>query len=187
MIGGSMKVPGSWTFTLDNKKLSEKAAAKGTLTVTIPDVTCKLKTGKGFSIEELTLSTTQKVKFKGSIDYKFAETKYTMKGGSGHEYEFSRIELGRTPPLKLGTTGLSLEIVFFYTAGVNGSASFTYEIQATEGFQYANGNFRNLSGFEDSLDSFSLCGTAKAGLGASLVLDAFELIDLVGVDAQGGI
>ena len=186
-IGGSMKVPGSWTFTLDNKKLSEKAAAKGTLTVTIPDVTCKLKTGKGFSIEELTLSTTQKVKFKGSIDYKFAETKYTMKGGSGHEYEFSRIELGRTPPLKLGTTGLSLEIVFFYTAGVNGSASFTYEIQATEGFQYANGNFRNLSGFEDSLDSFSLCGTAKAGLGASLVLDAFELIDLVGVDAQGGI
>lgn len=186
-IGGSMKVPGSWTFTVDNKKLSEKATAKGTITVTIPDVTCKLKTGKGFSIEELTLSTTQKVKFKGSIDYKFAETKYKMKGGSGHEYEFSRIELGRTPPLQLGTTGLSLEIIFFYTAGVNGSASFTYEIQATEGFQYANGNFRNLSGFEDNLDSFSLCGTAKAGLGASLVLDAFELIDLVGVDAQGGI
>ncbi len=184
--GGSIAVPGTLKFTV-NKSIGSKAKAEGSISVSIPDITCKLKTGSGFKIKELTLSTTQKVSVQGKINYHAAGTEYKIKGGSGNEYTSTRIELGRSPGLKLGTTGLSLELVFFYTAGIDGSASIEYTAQLTEGFQYINSNFRTLNKFENSLDGLKLCGQAKVGIGISLVLDAFELMDLVGVDAQGGI
>lgn len=185
VYGGSVSVPGSLKFKL-NKSLGSKTKLSGSLSLSIPDITCRLQTGWGLSIEELTVSVSENVKVQGAVEYEAASAKYKILGGSGNTYEVGRIELGRIP-VKLGATGLSIDLVVFFTASVNGSVKLTYELDMTQGIQYVNGNFRKINDFEQSLDSFSLCGDAKAGLGLGVVLNAFGLIDVIGIDAQGGI
>lgn len=185
--GGSISVPGKLKFTV-NKKINSKWKAEGSVSISIPDITCKLKTSAGFKIKELVISSTEKLEFQGGVKYTAAQTKYKLTGGSGNTYELgsNQIELGRLP-VKLGTSGLSIDLKFFYCASAGGSATIKYTAEITQGMQYKNGSFRLIKEFENSFDAISISGDAKAGIGMGVVLNAFELMDLVGLDVQGGV
>ena len=189
--GGSVSVPGKLKFTLASKKLSENVKASGSVSIEIPDITAKVNASiglfSGVDINELVLSIKEKIKFSGEISYTLAESGYEITNSNGNtRWEAGQVELGRLP-VPLGSTGLSIDIVFFYTVNAKGTASISYTMVATQGIQVINGSFRTIKDFTQSLDAISLQGSFRAGLGIGVVLDAFELMDLIGVDAHAGL
>ena len=101
-------------------------------------------------------------------------------------FESGRIEIGRLP-IRIGATGLSFDIVFFCNVSAKGTASITYTINSTQGYQYKNGASRAIFDFYDSLDFMEIKASGTAGLGLSGVLCAFNLIDLAGYAGEAGI
>lgn len=188
--GGSVKVPGTLKFTVD-KKLSEDVKAKGTISIEIPDITCKVDASigllSGVKLNELLISITEKIKLSGNIEYTYAESGYELTNGLGNtRWAAGKVELGRLP-VALGTTGLSIDVVFFYNVDVKGTASITYTLVATQGIQYRNGATRTIADYSQSIDAISLKGSAKAGVGVAIRLNAFGLMDLIGVDGHLGL
>lgn len=184
-VGGSTNVPGTLKFTVAEKKITDKFKVSGTVEVEIPDITCILDVDVGLSgitVNEFTMSIQEKVKFKGSLQYTVAESGYQLNDTSEVK---GQVELGRIP-IAIGTTGLSFDIVFFYNASAKGTASITYTVVATEGYQYKNGAGRSLCDFDDDLQALELKGSAKAGLGVSGVLCAFTIWDMVGYEVEFG-
>lgn len=189
-LGGSVPVPGTLKFTVAEKKFTDYLKASGSVEIEIPAVTCIVDAHIGFTnttVNEFTLSIQEKIKFKGELKCTLAESGYELTNSLGNtRFEKGRIELGRLP-FALGTTGLSFDIVFFYNVEAKGSASITYTIVSTQGYQYKNGTSRAIFDFDDSLDFLEIKGSAKAGLGIAADLCAFKLMDLVGYSIEGGI
>lgn len=188
-IGGSTKVPGTLKFKVAEKEFSENLKASGTVEIEIPDVTCILDAHFGLfntNINEFTISIQEKIKLKGELALTLAESGYELTNSLGNtRWEKGRIELGRLPIAI--TAGLSFDIVFFYNVEAKGTASITYTIVSTQGYQYKKGIGRSLFDFDDSLDFLELKGSAKAGVGISGVLCAFNLMDLVGYAVEFGL
>ncbi len=185
--GGSVSVPGKLTFTVANKKISDNVKASGKVSIEIPQITCKVDASvglfSGVDLDELVISIKEKIKLTGQIEYTGYESGYQL---TDTRWIPGKVELGRLP-IALGTTGLSIDIVFFYNVSVKGSASITYTVVTTQGIQVRNGSTRLIHDFSHSLDFLSLKGSAKAGLGLALRLNAFRLMDLIGIDGQVGL
>lgn len=189
-LGGSYKVPGKLKFTVAKKKVSENLEASGSVEVEIPDVTCIFDAHIGLfdtEVHEFTISVQEKVKFKGELKYTLAESGYELTNSIGNtRWEKGRVELGRIP-IAIGATGLSFDLVFFYNVEAKGTASITYTIISTQGYQYKNGASRVIFDFDDSLDFLELKGSARAGIGLAGDICAFELMDIVGYSGEFGI
>ncbi len=187
VAGGSVSVPGKLKYTIANKKITDKVKASGTVSIEIPDITCKVDASvgllSGVNLNELVISIKEKIKLTGQIEYTGYESGYQL---TDTRWIPGKVELGRVP-IALGTTGLSIDVVFFYNVSAKGSASITYTVVSKQGIQVRNGSTRLIHDFSQSLDSLTLKGSANAGIGLALRLNAFKLMDLIGVDAQYGL
>lgn len=186
-VGGSIKVPGTFKFNIgEGKKITDNLKVSGSVEVEIPQITCIADIDVGWlnvSVNEFTVSVSEKIKINGKLEYTLTESGYQLSNG---QFERGRVELGRVP-IAIGTTGLSFDFVFFYNFEAKGSASITYTIESTQGYQYKNGFGRSLFDYNDSLDFIELKGSAKAGLGVAGDLCAFTIFDLVGYSGEAGV
>ena len=190
-MGGTTKIPGTLKFTVREKKFSEFFKASGTVEVEIPEVACIVKASIGFlsgvKVKEFTFSVQEKIKIKGELEHTLAESGYELTNSLGNtRWEGGRVELGRLP-IAIGSTGLSLDIVFFYNVEAKGTASISYTIVSKQGYQYKNGTGRAIFEFNDSMDLLELKGSAKAGLGIAADLCALKMFDLVGYSVEFGL
>lgn len=199
-LGGSTSIPGTLKFTIANKTIGN-LKLKGSVEVEIPEVTGIVKGKFGLldtKLDELTLSIKEKIKIKGDLTYTLAESGYELTsenltgtvGRPGNVTGNTRwvngsVEIGRVPiPI---VAGLSFDIVFFYNVSIKGTTSITYTIESKQGFQYKNGTPRWIFEYNDSLDFLEIKGSAKAGLGIRGVFCALSLMDLIGIETEGGV
>lgn len=161
----------------------------GKVNITIPEIKCKIKADigwRGIDFEQFLLSIKEQVKLTGELSYTLAESGYELTNGAGNtRWESGNVELGRIP-IEIGA-GISFDIVFFWQLDAKGTVSISYTIEATQGIQLVNGSLRAIKDFKQNLDSLSLKGSFETGVGIALVVDAFNLMDLVGVDFALGL
>lgn len=186
-VGGSHSLPGKLTFDVKKVELSDKLTLKGSVEVEIPDITCILDADvgilSGIDVNEFTFSLTEKVQLKGDLEYQLAESGYELTNAAGKtRFVSGRKELGRVP-FAIGTTGLSVDLVFFVNVDIKGNITITYTIVGKEGFQFKNGSPRIIKDFSDSLDFLAVKGSGSITLGAALdlavgfgVLHGFDII-----------
>lgn len=181
-IGGSFAVPGKWTFDFgEGVKIGQHAKLKGKTEVTIPDITAYLDADFGwFSVDvnELTVSITEKAKIDGKLEYVVIESEYA-EGYSGAK-EFARV------PFALGTTGLSIDLVFSLYYDIKGSISIVYTVEATQGLQYKDDNFRFIHNFNNQLDIPKIEGSGQVGLQPAINLVFCEIWDIIGISGKIG-
>lgn len=199
-LGGSTSIPGTLKFTVASKTIGN-LKLKGSVEVEIPEVTGIVKGKFGLletKLDEFTLSIKEKIKLKGDLTYTLAESGYELTSDSltgtvgrpgnvsnNTRWENGSVEIGRVPiPI---VAGLSFDIVFFYNVSIKGTTSITYTIESKQGFQYKNGTPRWIFEYNDSLDFLEIKGSAKAGLGIRGVLCALNLMDLIGLETEGGV
>ena len=170
----------TFEFPKNGYQIKGDLKVKGSLEVEIPKVEAKVKAKIGLfdsSLDEFLLSISEKVEIKGELEYM----------GSG-EYSApkmsDRVEIGRIP-FHVGA-GFSFELVFFFIYEVKGTLGITYEIQATQGFQYKNGAPRVIMSFGHDLKMLEIAASAKAGFGASGMLVFATIWDLIGYQINGG-
>lgn len=188
----SEAIPGTLKFSFD-KEIKENFEISGAVKVTIPNVTAKLDADIGLfssKLNDLVFSVKMKGEFEGKLSYG-GEEHDTVTGGSGNIYDagrkvIDRIKLGKVP-VKLGATGLSVDLVLYAIIEADGYVSVTYTISPTFGIQYTNGSFRTIKGYESGLESLDVGGKAKLGMAIGLNLCAFDRMDLFGFEAQFGI
>ena len=181
-VGGSFAVPGKWTFDFgEGVKIGQHAKLKGKTEVTIPDITAYLDADFGwFSVDvnELTVSITEKAKIVGELEYVVIESEFT-EGYSGAK-EFARV------PFALGTTGLSIDLVFSLYYDIKGSISIVYTVEATQGIQYKDDNFRFIHNFTNQLDIPKVEGSGQVGLQPAINLVFCEIWDIIGISGKIG-
>ena len=85
-------------------------------------------------IKELTVSITEKMKVTGEFEYVVVESMYTEHYSGAKE--FARF------PFRFGATGFSFDLVFSLYYDIKGNISVVYTLEATQGVQYKDGNFR---------------------------------------------
>lgn len=182
VIGGSVSMPGKLHYDLGKGiKIGEKAKIKGSFDLEIPNITAKVDVDcswSGIKINEAIVSISEKAKATAKLEYTVAQSE-TCPGYSGAK------EIGRVP-FRIGTTGLSLDLVIYVFYDAKGSVSVVYTVDSTQGIQYKDNTFRDLGSFDSSLDLLNLEGSAKTGLQFGVNIVAFEIWDLIGVDAQVG-
>ena len=188
--GGSTQIPGTLEFTIAEKEITDNLKVSGSVEVEMPDITCIAKANvgwRGVDVDEFTLSISEKIKIASQLELTLAESGYELTNSNGAtRFESGRIEIGRLP-IRIGATGLSFDIVFFCNVSAKGTASITYTINSTQGYQYKNGASRGIFDFYDSLDFMEIKASGTAGLGLSGVLCAFNMIDLAGYAGEAGI
>ena len=181
-IGGSFSVPGKWTFDFgDGVKIGEHSKIKGKAEVTIPDITAYMDIDFGwFSVDvnEVTVSITEKAKISTELEYVVAESEI-VEGQSGAK-EFARV------PFALGSTGLSIDLVFSLYYDIHGSISIIYTVEATQGIQYKNNNFRFIHNFTNQLEIPKIEGSGEIGLQPAINLVFFGIWDIVGISGRIG-
>lgn len=122
-LGGSIPVPGKLKFDL-NHKFNDKVKLSGSVAVTIPDVSCKLDAGFSWGkieVRHFIASVTGKADFEGGLYISGVNSEQQIKHASGTMETVSDVlELGRVP-IKLGTTGLSADLVVSLFYDVSGS------------------------------------------------------------------
>ena len=162
--GGSTEVPGTLKFTIAKKKITEDLKVSGSVEVKIPDITCIAKANVGWGgvdVDEFTLSISEKIKIASQLELTLAQSGYELTNSNGAtRFESGRIEIGRLP-IRIGATGLSFDIVFFCNVSAKGTASITYTINSTQGYQYKNGASRGIFDFYDSLDFMEIKAFGK--------------------------
>lgn len=181
-VGGSTSLPGKLHFDFGKGiALTKKAKLKGSFDLEIPDITAKVDIDCGWSgvkINEAVVSISEKAKVTAKLEYTAAQSE-SAPGVSGSK-ELTRV------PFQLGTSPLSLDLVISVFYDAKGSISIVYNVDATQGIQYQNGNFRNLCTFKNSLDLMNIEASAKTGAQVGLNITAFEIWDIIGVDGQIG-
>lgn len=186
--GGTYNPHGKLKLSFD-KKISDKGKLKGNIEFSVPSVTCKVDAKVGWSgieFKELTLSQTDEIKFKGSVELTATGYKdYVTHADGTKESVSSSMELGRLP-IALGTSGLSIDIILIASYSVKGEVSIGYKMELTHGIQVINGSPRIIHDFKQSFDEIKFKGSAKCGIGIRVVLDAFSLMDLVGMETTAG-
>ncbi len=182
VIGGSTPLPGKLHFDLGKGiSIGKKAKLKGTFELEIPDITAKVDLDCGWSgikINEAVVSISEKAKTTAKLEYTVAQSE--MAEGVAGSKELTRV------PFSLGTTGLSLDVVVSLFYDAKGKISIVYTLDATQGIQYKDGDLRNLCTFKNSLDLPNIEGSAKIGYQLGLNITAFEIWDIIGVNAQIG-
>ena len=137
--GGSTEIPGTLEFTIAEKEITDNLKVSGSVEVEIPDITCIAKANvgwRGVDVDEFTLSISEKIKIASQLELTLAESGYELTNSNGAtRFESGRIEIGRLP-IRIGATGLSFDIVFFCNVSAKGTASITYTIYSTKGYQY---------------------------------------------------
>ncbi len=187
-VGGTYNPHGKLKLSFD-KPLSNKGTLEGDIEFSVPSVTCKVNADVGFTgvdFKEITLSETDRIEFTGKVEMTAASYKEYVTHASGEKEEVSSsMELGRLP-IALGSTGLSIDIILIATYSVKGELSLGYTMELTHGVQVKNNAFRNINDFNQSFDDIKLKGSAKCGVGVRVVLNAFRLMDLAGVETTVG-
>lgn len=180
-VDNSFAVPGKVNFTFNSVKISKNAALNGKIAVSIPDISYRVKTHfnlfeGGLKIDDLLFSITENADLTG-------ELKWTGSGAS--IADDGAIEIGRLP-IPLGTTGLSVDLVFWLNYSVTGTASVSVKIDATQGIQLVKGKMRVINNANASLEAKAE-GKFEAGPKLSAMLTLGEVFDLVDVTGDTGV
>ena len=187
-LGGSISVPGKMKFDFDHK-FNDKVKLSGSVTVTIPDVTCKLDADFGWgkvNVKHFIASVTGKADFEGGVYISFVDSQQQIKHASGTMETVSDVlELGRVP-IDLGSTGLSADLVVSLFYDVSGQVVVQYSVEATGGYEFKDGNGRFIHDFSQTLTPVTIEGSTKCGLQFGLNLTALKTWDLAGIDVKAG-
>ena len=166
-----------------------KVKLSGSVAVTIPDVSCKLDAGFSWGkieVRHFIASVTGKADFEGGLYISGVNSEQQIKHASGTMETVSDVlELGRVP-IKLGTTGLSADLVVSLFYDVSGQFVVKYSVEATGGYEFKDGNGRFIHDFSQTLTPVTIEGSAKCGLQFGLNLTALETWDLAGIDIKVG-
>ena len=166
-----------------------KVKLSGSVAVTIPDVSCKLDAGFSWGkieVKHFIASVTGKADFEGGLYISGVNSEQQIKHASGTMETVSDVlELGRVP-IKLGTTGLSADLVVSLFYDVSGQFVVKYSVEATGGYEFKDGNGRFIHDFSQTLTPVTIEGSAKCGLQFGLNLTALETWDLAGIDIKVG-
>lgn len=166
-----------------------KVKLSGSVAVTIPDVSCKLDAGFSWGkieVKHFIASVTGKADFEGGLYISGVNSEQQIKHASGTMETVSDVlELGRVP-IKLGTTGLSADLVVSLFYDVSGQFAVKYSVEATGGYEFKDGNGRFIHDFSQTLTPVTIEGSAKCGLQFGLNLTALETWDLAGIDIKVG-
>ena len=115
-----------------------KVKLSGSVAVTIPDVSCKLDAGfswEKIEVKHFIASVTGKADFEGGLYISGVNSEQQIKHASGTMETVSDVlELGRVP-IKLGTTGLSADLVVSLFYDVSGQFVVKYSVEATGGYE----------------------------------------------------
>ena len=115
-----------------------KVKLSGSVAVTIPDVSCKLDAGFSWGkieVKHFIASVTGKADFEGGLYISGVNSEQQIKHASGTMETVSDVlELGRVP-IKLGTTGLSADLVVSLFYDVSGQFVVKYSVEATGGYE----------------------------------------------------
>lgn len=168
---------------------TDKVKLSGSVAVTIPDVSCKLDAGFSWGkieVRHFIASVTGKADFEGGLYISGVNSEQQIKHASGTMETVSDVlELGRVP-IKLGTTGLSADLVVSLFYDVSGQFVVKYSVEATGGYEFKDGNGRFIHDFSQTLTPVTIEGSAKCGLQFGLNLTALETWDLAGIDIKVG-
>lgn len=197
-IGGSTSLPGLLKYETGQIKLGSTVYAEGSIVIGIPDITCVLDADfnpfSGMTVNEFLFSITEEVQISGTMTLIDANTGLEVTEGdnafqlasNSASLMSGRRELGRVP-FAIGTSGMSVDVVFFYQATAKGTISVGYTLDMTQGFQYKDGSSRAIMNFRDSLTAIELKASGTAGVGIAVDLCAFRLMDVVGYYIEGGL
>lgn len=179
---------GSMKYTFAEVEFDNGLTASGALTVSIPDITAKVK-GKvhgGFSIEEFLLTFTTKAEVSGNLSYDFGIPETSVDSDTREPiFGSGKTELATIPFMFAG--GFGLEVVFFVNLDVSGTASISYAMQATTGMQYKDGAFRTIKDTSSEFKAFEANASAKIGLGVGVKLMYATIFPMIGFDVHCGL
>lgn len=202
-VGGTIK-PSDVKFTFDlgeGKKITDNLKLEGKVTLSIPEITALLDADvslwKGISVDELTLSMTEKVDVSGGLYWKVVDSGQSLQNGSyenainsifekaaGSNFEKGRLELGSIPINIAYGFGINLKV--FAEISMKGEVSVTYSFTGKEGIQYKDDTFRLIHDFSDTLSLFEVSGSGYIQIGVAADVAFMEIFDIVGVTFQVG-
>lgn len=172
--------PGTFELTFAEKELTDHLTASGSVSIALPSIRCKLDADiglrDGVQFHELLLS----IKNKATINAEISAS------GDLSRFEDGKKEIGHKD-IPLGSSGMFVSIIFFLQVKADGTLGVGYSLTTTQGIQVLNNQIRLIKSFDPSLESLSLEGDAKGGLGLGVALNAFKLMDLVRFDASAGL
>ena len=178
--GGTIALPGTISFQLDNKKLTENIELNGSIEMAIPSISYRVDADFGLintRIDELYFAVTQESSIKADISVTGIESLIDEEGGE--------IEIGRVP-FALGASGFSIDVGVWLTYSISGEASITYTIESTQGIQYINGNMRVIKDSSSNLELVAK-GAFEAGPRLSVILTFGKVFDLLDISGDVGI
>ncbi|WP_301081920.1 carboxypeptidase-like regulatory domain-containing protein [Thomasclavelia cocleata] len=187
-MGGSIFIPGKIKINFgDGYKLTDKVKLCGKVEIKVPNVTARLNAKFNWfniDVKEFTLSITEKATIEGGIEAKIENSENVTHGSGTIEKISGSKEIGRVS-VRLNAE-LSIDFVFSVTYTATGEAKINYTIESTQGFQYKNGNFRNLCDMTQKFKPINIAGKGNFGIELGANLTALKNFDLVGFDIQSG-
>lgn len=187
--------------TAIDKKLTKKLDAqlkngvklKGKIELSIPEIKARVDANlgwTGFKLNDFLISATEKLYVNGNVSYSNSgSTTYELIDQTGQlidKASASGIEIGRIP-FALGTTGLSVDIVFYLTVSVNGEIDVTYTLTAMQGIQYTNNEIRTIKEITKNSIDANANASAKLGCKLSIGLWALETFNIIAFACNIGI
>ncbi len=169
------------TWNVD-KKISDFVNIKGSITLSIPEIKARLSANigwSGLSIDNLLISATESINAKTNITA-------TTLNSSSEEAKEGSWELANIP-FALGTTGLSINVIFHLNAQADGTFDVSYTVSLTNGFQYVNGSLRTITDCTNELDQLEAEASAKVGMTISFGLWALSTFDIISFDTDAGL
>lgn len=192
---GRSFAPSAIEFNLGNIP-ANKLKISGKITCGKPEVICEANIKKGIlfglDINEFEISIKNDIKIEADFQYAGLGDLYNMEGGNGaNDLAPSKYFISKLP-VPLGATGLSVDLAFYLSAGITGGLKLSYEIVATNGLELKNGSLKTINDVtnkdaNNKYPNMTIYGSAKAGATVAAQLDAFEVINLVGIDVNAGL
>lgn len=189
-IGGSLTIPGKFTLKLpeDGLKINEHIKLFGKAETSIPNITAKADIDFNWldtKITEVALAISEKVKVEGGFQAKVeSSTDITHENGK-METVTGIIEVARVP-VSFGVPGMSADVIIGLAYSASGKIEVVYTLNATQGIEYKNGNFRNLCSVSHDFQPINVQASGKIGGTLGVNLCVLKTIDLIGFDAQIG-
>ena len=179
-IGGTVPL-GKLSFDFgDGIKLGSHAKLKGGFEISVPRVTAVAEGDLLHGgLNECTLAADFENKLTGKIEVSTSQfdSSYSESGSIAKE-------LGRVP-VQLGW-GFNVSLVLYLVANAKGELEIAAKLTDTVGFQYKNGDFRNLSTAKLTVDPAAVSVSAKFGAKEAINF-SFVKIDIAGIDAENGV
>jgi hypothetical protein len=180
------KVPGTLKFNLgDGIKINDKVKLTGDVKVEIPNVRGEIDADfgllSGLKVNEFLVSVREKINVESTLTYTAVESGNTYDG----RFFGGKKELGRIT-IALGATGFTFDFVLFFEASIKGTVRVSYNIDATQGYQYINGNGRWIWEYNHNITIPELKGSMSALMGVDLNFTVLSLFDIIGIDGKIG-